>query len=59
MIQKIYGAYIGTCDVCQEKSKEYDTYQDCVDGMRKEGFAIFRMEGEWAHVCEGCGGCEE
>lgn len=45
------------CDFCSY-TEEYDgTFSQIVQGMREDGWSIFREDGEWYHRCPDC--CNE
>lgn len=55
MIEKEYGHYIVACDVCtNEMGATFDTWQDAVDGMKKEGYQSMHIDGRWIEVCPEC-----
>ena len=58
MIEEIYGAYIGTCDICQKETKECETWDKVRDWMSKNDWATYKVDGEWCNVCPECGGCD-
>ena len=59
MIEKIYGAYIGTCDVCQTgETKKCESFDEVKEWMGKNDWTTFRLDDEWSNVCPECGGCD-
>ena len=56
MIDKAYGRFELTCDVCGDGPEEaFDSFQDAVDHMRAEGWRSTRSCGEvWINHCKEC-----
>jgi hypothetical protein len=61
MISKSYGAYVVVCDICGEEMEEtFGTFQDAVDGLKKEGWTseedefIGASSRSWVNACLDC-----
>lgn len=61
MISKSYGAYVVVCDTCGEELGEtFDTFQDAVDGLKREGWTseedefIGASARSWINTCPEC-----
>jgi hypothetical protein len=56
MIQKEYGRYWATCDICGESPQEegFDDFQSAVDYKEREGWKSRKIDGVWEDVCSNC-----
>mgnify|MGYP006864472873 CR=1 FL=1 len=50
------GCYYARCDGCMRETNCYDTWHDCKDGIKKEGWKLRKNweSGEWEHICPYC-----
>ena len=45
------------CDECEETCTDtfgYDEFDEIIFGMKRDGWAILKEDGEWKHICEDC-----
>ena len=50
------GCYYARCDGCMGETICYDTWHECKDSIKKEGWKLQknRESGEWEHICPYC-----
>ncbi len=49
------GGFVATCDVCgEEKFADVEAVAWAVDHIKKEGWSVKKIEGEWEHMCPTC-----
>lgn len=53
MIIKGYGVYKLICDDCFNQV-EKDSFEDCIEHMKKVGWTTEREDGEWYNYCQAC-----
>jgi len=53
-IDKEYGQYTPTCDVCGERLEGYDDFEDAVNGKKVAGWKSTKLDGEWIDYCPNC-----
>lgn len=60
MVEKVYGEYVVQCDECgvtdpeEYEIKAYDSFQSCIDSMKKAGWKIQKIDDNWTHLCPQC-----
>lgn len=43
------------CDTCQSRDKvEAGTFKECIDLAMRDGWAVYRSEMNWNHICPLC-----
>lgn len=53
MIIQEYGKYKLICDMCDDYL-DFDTFEDAVKHMKKEGWGSFNHDGIWENYCPEC-----
>jgi len=56
MIDKEYGYYRITCDVCGSYVTGFDTFDDALDHKKSRGWKSKKINSEWQDQCKRCGG---
>lgn len=47
--------FVATCDFCSEFLETEETnFHDAVAEIKKHGWAVFKENGEWNHMCPSC-----
>lgn len=48
--------YHAICDCCYERSDEYDSFNECLHGIKYNGWKLHydKEAGEWEHFCQEC-----
>ncbi len=60
MIDKSYGSYNLSCDVCGEVVDEpLDDFYDAVNYKKAKGWKSRKIKGEWLDVCPDCQGAPD
>lgn len=54
MIDKQYGKYIPTCDVCGETLEAELSFDEAVAEMKSESWKTKAVMGEWENICPEC-----
>jgi hypothetical protein len=55
MIDKAYGSYFLTCDICLNSAEEkFDNFDDAVDYKKSNGWRSEKKYGEWLDICPEC-----
>ncbi len=55
MIDKMYGRYILTCDVCGAAAEgTFFEFYEAVDHAKATGWKKRRKDGEWINICPDC-----
>ena len=54
MIDREYGKFIPTCDVCGEILTAQDEFSDAVEDIKDQGWSANKIDGEWVHLCPDC-----
>lgn len=54
MIDKEYGGYCLTCDICGEEVDGFDDYYDAVEYKKDNGWISRKIDGEWHDICPDC-----
>jgi len=56
MINKEYGKYVLTCDVCEERAEEtFNSFVEAVDYRRASGWKVKKeKDGTWVDTCTEC-----
>ena len=54
MIDKQYGEYVLSCDICGESVGGFDSFDEARDYTRDNGWVISKKDGEWLNVCPSC-----
>jgi len=55
MIDRVYGKYELSCDICEELADEkFDDFQDAVDYRLDNGWKSRKISIIWEDVCPGC-----
>lgn len=49
------GAFEAMCDVCPEHVEiEAASFKDAADRLKRDGWRIDNVKGEWLHTCPSC-----
>lgn len=56
MITKEYGKFFGACDLCDDETPRFDTWNECRAHIRKNGWQTKKDQetGEWENYCPVC-----
>jgi hypothetical protein len=55
MIDKAYGSYFLTCDICLNSAEEkFDSFDEAVKYKKDNGWKSQKKYGEWQDVCPDC-----
>lgn len=54
MIDKSYGKFYTTCDMCEEELDPTDTFDEAKSQVDEEGWTTKKVETEWVNLCPTC-----
>ncbi len=55
---KLKNKYIAVCDICDNETGVFDTFQDAIEHMKNEGWKAHKTNDGWEHICPECKACE-
>jgi hypothetical protein len=53
-IEKEYGEFVPTCDICGKTLPPVETFEDARAAMRKAGWTTFKVGDNWENLCVVC-----
>ena len=54
MIDKQYGKYVLSCDICGENVDGFDSFDEAERYTKENGWVISRTDGGWVNICPPC-----
>lgn len=53
-IDKAYGSFYPTCDICGKQLMSTDTFEEAVETMKDNNWKSVMVGGEWENHCTDC-----